>query len=63
MAKVGDSKTCRLCGNHAILRRVPESTSGPVAEGGVLPPVLPAYHAWECRECGYREPFTGVLED
>ena len=62
MARLGDVKTCRLCGDRAMLRLVPESTAGPVGVDGALPQVMPPYHAWECKDCGYREPFNGTVE-
>lgn len=63
MAKLGDVQKCRLCEGEAVLRLIPESNAGPFGEhDGLLPPRVPAYHAWECTECGDREPFSGQIE-
>jgi hypothetical protein len=63
MAKIGDVKKCRMCGEDAVLRLVPESTGGFVGAGGALPPIVPAHHAYVCAECGDSVLFNGPIEE
>jgi len=62
MPKLGDAKECRLCGEGATLKLIPASSAAFSEPGAVLSDTLPEHYAWECVDCGDREPFNGTLD-
>ena len=65
MSKLGDGKPCRMCedGETAILKLIPASNASFSEPDAVLTKEVPAQFAWECTECGDREPFNGTLDE
>jgi hypothetical protein len=63
MAKLGDSKTCGVCGGMAILRLVQPSlaTLGWVDDRSI-PYDTPPLSMWQCDDCDDQQPLSEELE-
>jgi hypothetical protein len=61
MAKLGDSKNCRLCGGRAVLVKIRPRNAAFTGSGAAIPAPTPEHLAWKCEECEDEEPFNGEL--
>jgi hypothetical protein len=63
MAKLGDLKTCVVCGGMTILRILhPSAATLGWVDDHSIPYDIPSLPMWQCEECDDRQPFEGELE-
>lgn len=64
MSKLGETKSCDMCGGTAVLRVVQPSFAilGWV-DGSSFPYEVPTLLMWQCDECDERQPLDGEIED